>query len=280
MGFLKNLAALAAHEAVGRVAQRAESNSLQNQQGSSAQSSAPVLYFHGEHEMPIYTYDPTPLRGTRKGSVFDIDVLPGRQVLSRMDDGFLVAQSTPDMPVVAYNGKPFGAISDRFSYFRELAEMGYSVQVKAKRLGMYDDKVTEMELMIPDTAELRRWWNACRFFGQVCYFEYAQTHLVSVTVNETDGDFSGLPDVVRGGMSFEYVPWKSKGTKTPMRIAVNCMGRRIFVASHGWPAYEVISRNMGNEVMACGMERKKSEYNAGYYWRVYILFSDKGGEND
>ena len=265
MGFLKNLATLAVSQAVDRVVQQRPQQML---------SQAPVLRFHGDHRATVYTYDPTPLKGTRKGSVFDVDVMPGRSVLTRVDDGFVVAQSTPDMPAMAYNGMPFGSISDSFSYFRELADMGYAVKIQARRLGMYDDKVPEIELMIPDTAELRRWWNACRFFGRVCYFEYAQTHLVSVTVNETDGDFSGLPDVVRGGMSFEYLPWKSKSTKTPMRIAVDCMGRRIFVASHGWPAYEVISRNTGNEVMACGMERKKSEYNAGYYWRVYILFSD------
>lgn len=270
MGFLRNLAALAANEAVNKVTQRTAKT--ETQPVMQVRKDAPVMSFQGDHTATVYTYDPAPLKGTRKGSVFDVDVLPGRRVLVRKDD-FMDYRSNPDMPVVARNGVPFGAISDRYDYFRDLADMGYAVRLKARRLGMYDEKVPEIELMVPDSAELRRWWNACRFFGQIYYFEYAKTHLVAVNVNETDGDFSGFSDVVRGSMTFERIPWKSKGTKTPQRIAVDCMGHRILIASHGWPAYDVISRNMSNEILACGMKRKKSEYNAGYFWRVYIMFS-------
>lgn len=110
------------------------------------------LLLAGDEERTIYTYDPAPLRGTRKGSKFEVDVVTRHTSLVSPLGGSW--DSSDGGVALAYNGRVFGMTNALAKTLRDLDARGYAVRLGAERVGMFEGSIPEIVLRIPDPEEI------------------------------------------------------------------------------------------------------------------------------
>lgn len=123
------------------------------------------LVLEGDEERTAYTYDGAPLKGTRKGSEFYVEVVTSPVYLYSKVTGSDWDGSAGGI-ALAYNGRPFGITNALSSTLREISAVGYRIRIKAKRVGMYCEGIPEIVLMIPEPDEIFLWRDACRALGR------------------------------------------------------------------------------------------------------------------
>ncbi len=133
------------------------------------------IILEGDEERNVYTCDGAPLKGIRDGSVFYVDVVTTPVVLKSTLTGLIWNSATDKGVALAYDGRPFAFTGAMQTAFRELAQEGYSVKVKAKRLGMYDKGIPLVVILLPNRNEVNHWRNACKALGRYIAFDERHT---------------------------------------------------------------------------------------------------------
>lgn len=121
------------------------------------------LVLEGDQKKGVYVYLSAPLKGTRKGSTFYVDVVNSSVQMTSELTGSTWDPSLGGV-ALARDGMPFGVTWTSEKTLRDFVRMGYSVQVKAKRIGMYSETIPEVVLMMPDYDELAMIRRMCRAF--------------------------------------------------------------------------------------------------------------------
>ena len=257
------------------------------------------LVLEGAEERTVYTYDPKPLKGIRKGSVFYADVVMKRTKLvsptgSEWDTG-------KDGIAFAVNGSIFGSSNALNKTFRELSKAGYAVKVKMKRLGMYDQYVPQIIMLIPSPEEIFRWRDACKALGREIPFEDRNTpESINAAANETEryhlekATGSVLPLDVEGAvMNFDEQQWLGskplsgqgklhlttswiatpEGSKAKPRISIMEDGIQIEEVAVRNKSYAVLSRYVGQKPFLATCRKCESLHGDGsHYWKIAIVY--------
>lgn len=124
------------------------------------------LVFESDNDIvdAVYTYYPQPLKGTRKGSVMYADVITEPVLLKSSTSG-MTWNTAEEGVALAVNGLVFGATNVLSEVFKDLAQKGYAIKVKVKRVGMYDRNIPLMVMQI-NPSEIRVWRAACDHLGR------------------------------------------------------------------------------------------------------------------
>ena len=256
------------------------------------------LTLAGDSERRIYTYDGSPLKGTRKGSVLYADVIT-EPIRLHSDVTGSDWDSSDGGVALAVNGAPFGMTSTLDKTFRELDEAGYSVKVKVKRVGMYCEGIPEMVLMIPDPNEVFHWRDACRALGREVPFEERHSdeceraadmenerHRLSRSSGlelpvGVDGDVFFIEDDSWHGpkpstgyapveISTELIP-TPKGSSAKPHISVSASGRAFVELSARNRQYQAMARHIGESPFAATCQRKLRD-DGTFCWQVAVVY--------
>lgn len=270
----------------------------------SAKSRLYTLKLEGDSERRIYTYDGTPLKGTRKGSVLFADVITEPTRLYSEATGSEWDSSDGGV-ALAVNGIPFGMTSTMEQTFKELAEAGYAVKVKVKRLGMYCEGIPEMVLMIPEPSEVFHWRDACRALGREVPFEERHSdeceraaglenerHRLSRlsglqlpigvdgdVFSISDGDWPGLKPpsgYERIEVSTEIIP-TPKGSTAKPHIVVSTSGQPFVELTARNHQYQAMSRHVGEIPYAATCQRRTRD-DGTFFWQVAVIYLSQEDE--
>ena len=222
------------------------------------------ILFHGDEESIVYCYDGAPLKGLKEGSEIYLDVLPYDVVMESCDTGTVIDTKEWEIPAVGYLGRPIGTLQFTFDYFKALAFDGYSVKVKAKKIGMYSTNIPELVLLTPPKVELRQWWNSRKFFGRPIPFGKA----ICVVINGAyiENDINPIPKASRIEILKE--PLKD-GSKSKPDIVVYADGVPFTRFKYKRYAYEELERMISNGIVECGIDLHE-DFETERKYRLYI----------
>lgn len=108
-----------------------------------------LLEIGGTRENRVYTYYSSPLKGTRKGSMFYADVVTERVVLESQLIGTVWDTASDRGYALAKEGVVFGTGDDFEGIFRALDADGHTVRVLIRRDGMYGGKIPSLTMLTP-----------------------------------------------------------------------------------------------------------------------------------
>lgn len=263
-----------------------------------------TLTLEGDSERRVYTYDGTPLKGTRKGSVLFADVITEPTRLHSDVTGSEWNSSDGGV-ALAVNGTPFGMTSTLEKTFKELAEAGYDVKVKVKRLGMYCEGIPEMVMMIPDPSELFHWRDACHVLGREVPFEERHSdecERAAELENErhrlsrssglqlpigVDGDVFFINDEDWPGLkpsegyelievSTEIIP-TPKGSTAKPHIVVTTSGQPFVELTARNRQYQAMSRHVGEMPYAATCQRRTRD-DGTFCWQIAVIYLSQEDE--
>lgn len=310
MGFLKSLFRATKKKETTKKKEAAKKNSAPKhepthtpkehgpQKAPSARKCIYTLTLEGDSERRVYTYDGAPLKGTRKGSVFYADVIT-EPVSLHSDVTGSDWDSSSGGVALAVNGMLFGMTSTLERTFKELAEAGYAVKVKAKRLGMYCEGIPEIVLMIPDPNEVFHWRDACRGLGREVPFEERHSEeceRAAELENErhrlsrssgldlpvgVDGDVFFINDEDWPGakpsnglalveISTELIP-TPKGSSAKPHIVVSVSGEAFVEVSARNHQYSAMARHVGEKPYASTCQKHLRD-DGTFCWKVTIVY--------
>lgn len=257
------------------------------------------VVLEGNEERRVYVYDGAPLKGTRKGSVFYVEVArkPVRLVstlnMTEWDS------ETDGGVALTINGTPFGMTGTLEKTFRKLIDKGYSISIKAKRKGMYDTGIPEVSLLIPDPQEIFRWLDACDELGEEVPFDERNSprcEAAAAAHGERKrlefGLGISLPEGSEG-VIFNLDEWAGsghpqietsviptpKGSQAKPHIVVKDGERKIAEVSARNGQYRVLSEHVGESPFATGVRKMDSMIDAGgHYWRLTIAYAPRESE--
>lgn len=163
-----------------------------------------------------------------------------------------------------YLGRPIGTLQFTFDYFKALAFDGYSVKVKAKKIGMYSANIPELVLLTPPKVELRQWWNSRKFFGRPIPFGKA----ICVVINGAyiENDINPIPKASRIEILKE--PLKD-GSKSKPDIVVYADGVPFTRFKYKRYAYEELERMISGGIVECGIDLHE-DFETERKYRLYI----------
>ena len=259
---------------------------------------ASILTLEGDEERTVYTYDGAPLKGTRKGSKFYVEVVTSPVHLHSEATGSDWDGSTGGV-ALAYNGRVFGMTGALEKTFREIAAAGYWIRIKAKRVGMYCEGIPEIVLMIPDPAEIFLWRDACKGLGREVPFderhsqecehaaelERTRWHLSKMTgvvlPLGVDGDTLFVEDdewvgdkpaagTVKVDISTELIP-TPKGSSAKPHVLVRCCGKAFRELSARNRQHALFLKHVGDTpyLATC---KKHVRDDGTYCWKVTVVF--------
>lgn len=256
------------------------------------------ITLEGECERTVYTYDGSPLNGTRKGSVIYADVVTKHTRLHSNATG-TDWDSTDGGVALAVNGVPFGMTNTLAETFKELDRAGYAVKVKLKRVGLYCKGIPEMVMMIPQPEEVFRWRNACRALGREVPFSDRHTDECERAADLENkrrrlSRLSGLnlPIGVDGDVFFiknddwpgakphtrcepveistELIPLR-KGSKAKPHIAVRVSGEIFTELSARNRQYQTIAKHVGDKPYAATCQRRTLNDGTNG-WQIVVVY--------
>lgn len=257
------------------------------------------LVLEGDYERTVYTYDGAPLKGTRKGSVFYADIVTRRVKLTSTLNGAVWDTGQDGGVALSLNGKIFGATNTLDKTFRKVADRGYSIKVKVKRLGMYDVGIPELAMMLPDPDEIMVWSDACEELGREIPFdernsqecldasdayderkrlEWAVGHElprgvegVSINFDEWHGQ-GEIDDISTLGISTSWIS-TPKGSSAKPHILIKEGDVDIIELQARNSCYAVLSEHVGEHPFECVCRKLKSVRDSGgYYWKMTIVY--------
>lgn len=258
-----------------------------------------VLTLEGDEERTAYTYDPAPLKGTRKGSTFYADVVFRRTRLTSPSTGGTWDTATDGGVALARDGRLFGMTNTLAETFRELDKLGYSVRVKVKRLGMYDRVIPEVVLKIPHPSEIFFWRDGCAGLGrevpfeerhseeceQAAWMERDRKRLSRNTEQELplgvvgeafffeDGEWGGQKPnrgVATLDVSTEWIP-TPKGSQAKPHIAVLVSGEKVRELNARNGTYKTMAEHVG-EMPYLSTCKRWERGDGSYCWMVTVVY--------
>lgn len=265
------------------------------------------LVLEGDEERTVYTYDGSPLKGTRKGSRFYVEVVTSRVRLYSKATGSDWDGSTGGV-ALAYNGQPFGMTNALDNTLREIDAAGYRIRIKAKRVGMYCEGIPEIVLMLPDPDEIFLWRDACKGLGREVPFEERHSEeceraaelegerrrLSKMTETElpfgVDGDVlfveddewsGGKPEdgSVKVDISTELIP-TPKGSSAKPHVLIRHSGEAFCELSARNRQHAFFLEHVG-AVPYLATCKKHARYDGTYCWQITVVYfaqaSERGG---
>lgn len=259
------------------------------------------LTLEGNAERTVYTYDPKPLKGTRKGSVFYADVIFERTKLVSPSTGGEWDTDVDGGVALARNGKPFGMMNTLTRTFRELEGLGYSVKVK--RTGMYDKVIPLVVLQIPEPDEVFFWRDVCHALGREVPFERRHDGECELAVEcerqrrrlsratqkdlppGVDGEVFFFEDSVWTGprpgygtaelsISTTWMP-TPKGSSAKPHISVMLSGEEILdLSARSVGRYRTMSEHVGQSPLVATVKRYKRD-DGTFCWMVAVVYAPK-----
>lgn len=231
------------------------------------------LYFSGNCDYPVYTYNPVPFKGARKGQKVRIEVVPQDVEFFLLDGGSCWKSDEWNDLVVAYEGIPLGGVTGSYLIFRSLAKRGYKVVLDASYEGMYDRSagIPEIVLHLPSPDSLRCWAWTLEVLGEFITYETYRDNLVTFCVSDNawayPAEITGKSDE---NFAVRYVVPDKKTLKPRIEVTYkDCLIKKIYESS---PDYAEWKSRLGKSVV--GSFKRQAGKLAGekYYWRVYLLF--------
>lgn len=309
MGFLKSLLKALSSSEDGRIDTRKNEPAharTKVPEANNASVSIPKarysLTLEGDAERTVYTYDGSPLKGTRKGSVLYADVVTTPMRLHSDVTGSDWDSAETGGVALAVNGKVFGMTSTLEKTFKELAAAGYSVKVKIKRVGMYCEGIPQVVLMIPEPREIFHWRDACKALGREVSFEErhsdecdraASMEDERVRLSRScgkelpigvDGDVFFFNDEswpgkkpesgsVNVSISSELIP-TPKGSSAKPHIVVTVDGTPAVELSARNRQYSAMSHHIGERPYFANCQ-KYSRDDGSFAWKVTVVYLSK-----
>lgn len=256
------------------------------------------LVLEGDEERTVYTYDGAPLKGTRKGSKFYVEVVTSPvHLYSRVTESDWDGSSGG--VALAYNGRVFGMTNTLDKTFRDIDAAGYRIRIKAKRVGMYCEGIPEIVLMIPDPDEIFLWRDACKGLGREVPFderhspecenaakqEGERRRLSKMTEVDlpfgVDGDSLFVEDdewvgdrptvgSVKVDISTELIP-TPKGSSAKPHVLVRCSGKEFYELSARNRQHAFFLEHVG-DIPYLATCKKHTRYDGTYCWQVTVVF--------
>lgn len=232
-----------------------------------------VLFFSGNCDCPVYTFNPVSFKGVRKGQGVHVEVVPQDLEFFSPDGSSCWKSDEWNDLVVAYEGAPLGGVTGSYLIFRSLAKRGYKVILDASYEGMYDRsaEIPEIVLHLPDSDSLRYWAWTIESLGEFITYETYRDRLVTFCVSDSAW---GFPAEITGrsdtDFTVQYVVPEKKSLKPRIEVKYkDCLLKKVYESNLEFAEWK---SRLDSPVTGAFKRQPGKLAGEKYYWRVYLLF--------